>query len=327
MSCVHPAINTINTLRHALNESDLADWLGMELRELSALIALPHQARYRSFTIRKRSGGRRTISAPVEPLKNIQRRIARALDLDIPRSPIAVGYRPGKSIIDHALPHRNAKWILTLDLEGFFPSIGEPMLRPLLAEYLELSPAAITAIMHLCVGEGLPQGAPSSPVLSNLACVGLDRELVRIASGNNCVVTRYADDICLSSAIEDIPAAIVVRAQKNSSLGSELLEAIQRSGFKVNSRKTRISLAPAHHLVTGLVVGSGVDMPRKWKRQLRVLEHMLSRHGADKATSMLADWDHTAFRQRHPSSLAALVEGKKAFRRHLLARLTSVPIT
>lgn len=324
MSCVHPTTHPLDRLREASGVADLAGCLGMEPGDLQYLFDLPHQSRYKTFAIRKRSGGRRTISAPITPLKTVQRRLALLLALGVPPSPVAVGYLPGKSIVDHALAHRGARWILTLDLEAFFPSISEPLLRPLLQQHLGLGSSVATFIIDLCVGEGLPQGAPSSPVLSNLACVDMDRDLFRIAAGNGCVVTRYVDDICVSSANDHIPEELVTHSAGSAQVGADLRQCIRDGGFEINARKTRCSVAPAKHLVTGLVVGTTVDMPRKWKRQLRVLQHMLATYGEAQGTSMLEAWDDGSFRQGHPSSLHALVQGKKAFHRHVLARSTSV---
>lgn len=297
--------------------SDLAHWLGVNDRQLRyVLYTLPESSKYRTFSIKKRNGGDRNIDAPIRFLKFSQARINQAIQEVSPPSGIAKGYVPGKSIYDHARLHRSKRWVLLADIENFFPSInfgrvrGAFMARP----FLFPEPIATCLAQLCCKGGALPQGGPSSPAISNLICRSLDHSLISLGRRLRCNVSRYADDICISTNLKVVPRELaVLDALGNYAPGSQLVDVLDSSGFSLNKGKFHVRSQRDRQMVTGLVVNRGVSMPRKWKRQLRVLLHTLGKNGDEEGLKIVADWARPATRNRPVKSLKSLVSGKANF--------------
>ena len=293
--------------------SELAKLLRISNEYLDVLLQLTSSQRYTSFMIPKRRGGTRKIESPTKDLKKIQGKLAYAIALLGRPSEIATAYVPGKSIYDHAHPHQASEWVLTFDLESFFTSIKSNRLHDLLMNTGHLDAEAACAIVNLCTLEGhLPQGAPTSPILSNLALAKFDQELVQLCSDHSCVVTRYADDICISSRDAQPPEALVY-LHGRPCIGKTLNELVESHDLKVNNRKTHFSRKPSPHLITGLVVTDKIRVPKKFKRQLRVLRHLHKTLGDERADIALEDWGPSSFRGGTPASIRAMIDGKQAF--------------
>lgn len=293
--------------------SDLASWLGMTDRQLRYLLyVLPAEKRYTTFQIAKRNGGVRNIDAPHPALKNIQRKLLVAFDAIAKPSGIAKGYVHGASVVDHAWLHRRQRFVVLADIENFFPSITFPRVRgALLAPPFRLPPEVATCIAQLCCKDGvLPQGAPTSPAISNLLCRSLDHRLVELAKKNRCRVSRYADDICFSTSLSEIPAAIANQVDESYAAAPALINAVASAGFALNHKKFRVISQQNRQLVTGLVVNRGVSLTRRWRRQLRVLLHLVQEHGPDKAGSIVKEWGKPLGARRPFQSIEQVVRGK-----------------
>jgi retron-type reverse transcriptase len=154
---------------------------------------------YHRFEIPKGNNKIRVIDAPNKRLKFLQRGVARLLDqLYRVRNPVH-GFVSGKSVKTNALAHLQRRFVLNIDLKEFFPSITENRVTGVL-EALGVGNRVSSLIARLsCHHSRLPQGAPTSPVLSNMICFRLDRQLLAFAKGARCIYTRYADDITFSS--------------------------------------------------------------------------------------------------------------------------------
>jgi RNA-directed DNA polymerase len=185
--------------------------LGSEWNDLLAQLDLPHTAfqdmmatgslhphfHYRHFTKPKKGGGRRDIVEPDAKLKRIQREIiARYFEAEKPHK-AAVAYRKKKSIADHVWPHAGAELLITADIEDFFPATSAGRVESWWRERVEESPARLLTLLTTYHG-GLPQGAPTSPGLSNLVNHELDERLSRRASAAGALYTRYCDDMVFS---------------------------------------------------------------------------------------------------------------------------------
>jgi RNA-directed DNA polymerase len=297
-----------------------ASWLGVTDRDLRfVLYVLDSDRKYRSFKIKKRNGSDRLIEAPHPALKILQRKLLAVLSEIAPASGIAKGYVRGRSTIDHAWLHRHRKFIVLADLQQFFPTITFPRVRgALLAKPFSLNSAVATCVAQLCCKDGvLPQGAPTSPVLSNLICRSLDHKLLALAKNHRLSVSRYADDICLSTSRPQIPAGIAVWNGTCWTAGDELRSVVSSCGFELNHQKFKVRRCDTTQLVTGLVVNQGVSLPRRWRRQLRVLLHIVKKHGEKHAGDIARTWTNPAASRQGFVSLEQVIRGKSHFAQYV----------
>lgn len=141
-------------------------------------------------------------------------------------------------------------------------------------------------IANLCTHNNcLPQGAPTSPILSNMVCASLDTSLQRLAKKYGCIYTRYADDITFSTSHYEFPVQLVFfdKKEKALSLGEELLKIIERQGFKVNESKTRLRTSSESQEVTGIIVNEKLNVKREYVRQVRAMLHAWEKYGLENA--------------------------------------------
>lgn len=270
----------------------LAEALGLtvaELRWMAYHRDLARTLHYRRFTIPKKSGGERAIWAPLPRLKAAQRWILREIVEHLPVHGAAHGFLPGRSIFTNARAHTGSEIVVGLDLADFFPTITWRRVKGIFrhAGYRE---QVATLLALICTeapreviehdGETyfaalgprcLPQGAPTSPALTNTLCLRLDRRLSGLARALGWRYTRYADDLTFSR-----PEG----AEGDPKIGT-LLGGVRRvaedEGFAVNPDKTRVQRRGDQQRVTGLVVnGDGPPrVPRALRRQLRAAIHNL----------------------------------------------------
>jgi len=243
---------------------ELARRLGMDVEALRAV-----RVEYDEFNVPKRSGGKRRISAPSDDLKALQRRILRKLLARLKAHPAATGFECGHSIVTNARHHAGQAVVVRMDLEDFFPSIRGGRVR----EYFRIigwnrKASALLAVLTTHRG-GLPQGAPTSPRLSNLVNRRLDARLSGYADRNGARYSRYADDLTFSFA-EDDPAGV-----RTFIAMARLI--VQDEGYRVHRRKKfYVRRRHQQQRVTGLVVNETVQLPRKTRRRLRAIAHHLA---------------------------------------------------
>lgn len=213
---------------------------------------------YNEFDIKRRNGTTRKISAPSRPLKYRQRWILDEILSKIEVMPCCEGFTKGHSIVTNARKHIGYAETLSVDIKDFFPSIKEEQIIEVFQEIGYTQEVAV-ALSSLCCHEGcLPQGAPTSPQLSNLICKSLDRDFMEFSKRYGLVYSRYADDITLSGN-DDLKSTI-----------PRLQEIIKNHGFRTNDRKTRLYTGKHRKIVTGLIVKeNGLRVPREYKRKLR----------------------------------------------------------
>ena len=240
---------------------------------------------YKEFEIPKKSGGVRRITAPTGTLKDIMSCTADLLSEIYVPSDAAMGFIAGRSVKTNAEAHLGKCYVLNLDLSDFFPSIDSWMVESALVRY---GVEALTArlIATICcypkkdedgkIRNVLPQGAPTSPVLSNMVCRSLDFRLQGLADYFLLKYTRYADDLTFSSNHHVY--------DKDGEFFAELRRIISGNGFTINEAKTRL-LVRWHDRreVTGLTVGEKVNVSRKWLKNLRAAMHHLEKIHIDAA--------------------------------------------
>lgn len=249
-----------------------------DLYHLSRLIGIKHYVLlkmfhsskhfYYDFTIKKKNGGDRIISAPYPSLKYVQRWIYENILAKVSISPYAKGFVPNLSLLDNAEPHLNQHAVLQMDIANFFPSITWDRVYDVFKN-IGYSNRLSATLSNLCCKENvLPQGAPTSPILSNIILTKLDKRLSKLAENHSLTYTRYADDITFSGDI--IP----------SRLTNVVWYIIKDEGFALNESKTREVKGNRKKIVTGISVNSEyLTIPRKKKRELRQAIHYIKTNG------------------------------------------------
>ena len=237
--------------------------------------------KYKQFFIPKKSGGTRKITAPSDDLNRVQRWLSIALQCLFTPHPCATGFVTGRSVVTNAAMHTGKKYVYNIDLKDFFPSIKESRIRAVLHKItpFELLPDGAALIARLsCRHYVLPQGAPTSPVLSNAVCIRLDRRLNQLSKKLNLTYSRYADDITFSSD-ENL-------FDKRFQLLIE--EIITSEGFRINPDKVRLQcnnvaangkMLRQRQEVTGIVVNEKTNVSRQYVRLLRAILHNWKKHG------------------------------------------------
>lgn len=277
-------MSKLQSLKSAVDRRDLAAVLGYTPKALAFILyKIPQQAKYTEFTIPKRTGGERTIHAPMPHLRALQRQLANVLTDALKelegqssvRRFVSHGFAPGRTIITNASAHKCKRYVLNLDLEDFFPSINFGRIRGVLMKdkRFELQePVATTIAQIACHDDRLPQGSPCSPVLSNIVGHLLDVRLVRLAKKYRCTYTRYADDITFSTNQKHFPAKLAAPDPNKEGawiLGAELAAAITKAGYGVNAKKTRMQMRGSRQEVTGLVSNAKVNVRKEYYRNVR----------------------------------------------------------
>lgn len=232
-------------------------------------ISRQQQEHYRSFPIKKATGGVRIIESPRIFLKSIQWFLADYV-LDNLRVHDAVhSYSMGRSIVSNATGHVGQKYVGNADIENFFGSVSEEQIIALLMKN-GFNPFESVAIAKICTNGGvLPQGAPTSPILSNAVLFDLDVEMEVYCRERALQYSRYADDITVSG--ED-------RSAIQAALG--YLKIRLAAGFRlnINEKKTRIASAFGRQTVTGVVVNSSAAPSRTYRRKARAMFHNASKN-------------------------------------------------
>jgi RNA-directed DNA polymerase len=243
--------------------SDLAEQTGTPRRQLW-LFLVHNESSYERFRLPKKSGGQRIIAHPHPSLKRVQRWILENILNALSTTDSSYGFARGSRLVEHAQQHAHAKAILSVDIKNFFPAIGIARVTTIfkLAGY---SSKAASILARLCTHRGtLPQGAPSSPRLANLACYRMDRRLAHLAKRKGLIYTRYADDMSFSGQSVDVLGKI----------RPFITHIVSDCGFKLNARKSRLAGASRALKVTGLVVSCGrVGVGRNRLRELRARIH------------------------------------------------------
>jgi RNA-directed DNA polymerase len=235
--------------------------LGVNPKLITAMARFP-KGNYRAFMMRKKSGGERTIFAPRVFLKTIQRYILRSI-LETRPLPLYVnGFVSGRSIVSNGKTHRAAPYLLNVDIKDFFDSINEATVRQLFLDFGFRDHVA-KSLAGLCTyQDSLPQGAPTSPYLANLAFAPVDEEILQLCEKDDLKYSRYADDLTFSG-----------HKKISRKFLTPLEFVLRRHGFKINPRKTRFAGPGQARYVTGLVVNQKVHPSRELRRKLRAMFH------------------------------------------------------
>lgn len=267
-------------------------------------------AMYAKFEIPKKSGGTRSICAPVPELKLVQFRLSKLLQRcaeeinaklgyteDEEHSGIAHGFKRKHSIMTNAREHKTRRYVFNVDIHDFFGSINFGRVYGFLIKnkHFSLKPKVATVIAQIACYDGkLPQGSPCSPVISNLIGHILDVRLVQLAKATGCTYTRYADDLTFSSNRRDFPSRVAVRhdpASHTWEAGIGVKRWLKKSGFSLNEQKTRMQYRDSRQEVTGLSVNRKINSRADYRGTVRAMVHHLVTKGAFEHAQTTTDTD------------------------------------
>lgn len=223
---------------------------------------------YNSFKLPKKKGGYRTIESPSKDLKEVQRLILDLVLKNIPVSLCSTGFIEGKSIINNANKHINKKFVLNIDLENFFNTIGSLRVYSMFIAY-GIQHKEAEKMTNICTYKGcLPQGAPSSPCISNIICNNLDKRLANLCKIIDGNYTRYADDITISTNNAKIKKYI-----------KTIEKIIIEEGFQINYKKHRLLTHNTKQVVTGIVVNEKLNIDKNYIRKIRQELYYCNKYG------------------------------------------------
>lgn len=297
-------MSRLQSLRAASSRDDVADLLGYKPKALAYILyKIPDSTKYKSFHVSKRGGGTREINAPCAELKGLQSKVSELLQDCIDeinskrkfKDQLAHGFKRKRSIVTNAAKHRNRQCVFNVDLENFFGTINFGRVRGFFIKNADfmLDPDVATVLAQIaCHKNGLPQGSPCSPVVSNLVGHILDVHLCRLATKNGCTYSRYADDITFSTNKSTFPESIacLLPGQTHTwEAGPELQKIIEKAKFTINHHKTRMQYQGSRQDVTGLIVNKKVNIRTDYRRTVRAMAQRLFMTGKFQCARMVPD--------------------------------------
>jgi retron-type reverse transcriptase len=260
------------------------------LRYLAFTRSTSRTTHYVRFTIPKRTGGERQISAPMPRLKEAQRWILDEILGRVPAHDAAHGFMPQRSIVSNASPHLRPAVLVNVDLKDFFPTVTYRRVKGLFRKIGYSEQAAIIFALictepevteleldgvtyHVALEQrSLPQGSPASPAITNLICRQLDRRLSKLSADLGFVYTRYADDLSFSADDADADVGKLLR-------GARWI--VKGEGFEVHPDKTRVLRRGRRQEVTGIVVNEIPSVPRDVLRRFRATLYQIEKDGPE----------------------------------------------
>ncbi|HAS8496248.1 TPA: RNA-directed DNA polymerase [Vibrio vulnificus] len=299
----------------------LAILSGLSVNKLNSIVGRQKQY-YTAYAIPKRSGGSRFLHAPDDELKKLQRWINSEILIKLPVHPSCFSYHTGSSIVGCAEKHCSSSWLIKFDIENFFDSISEvdvykvfrkfgykPMISLILARICTYQSESISGDIlhwvqynknsdelpfkkkHIRFFGRVPQGAPTSPMISNLVLSSLDEMLSQYAQKRGGIYSRYADDLFISFSQKDFD-----RVQASQVIG-RVLNYVKSYGYKLNKTKIKVIPPGSNKVVLGLNVnGDSVLLTKTYKKRIEshiygvgkfgIEQHALHR-GFDSVFSMI----------------------------------------
>lgn len=236
---------------------------------------------YRIVKIPKRTGGVRTLEIPIQQLKVIQKAINNVILSKFNITKEANAYIKKRSIVTNALPHVGAKTLIKIDIKDFFPSINFKHVYGQF-RYFGYGECVSKYLTLLCVDGNLklPQGAPTSPTLSNLVCVFMDSRIKGYCTKHNYTYTRYADDITISSTKK--LNILLIKLIKEF-----IFKVLKDLDFEPNEEKFKCFYNGNKLQVTGIIVNNKLSVPKEKIRELDNAIRYIDKYGLISHTEYL----------------------------------------
>ena len=257
---------------------------------ISTLYAVSNNlaSHYRKVTIPKKSGGTRELSVPDEILKKIQRRITEVILSQSRISSYATAYRFGASVQANARVHVGQSLVLKLDIKHFFDSITYSSVKELCFPAERFSEPIRILLAMLCYrGDALPQGAPSSPAITNIIMRDFDEAVGAFCKKRDVTYTRYCDDMTFSGNFNATELIAFVKQE------------LFKKGFVLNKEKTALIPQNKRQTVTGIVVNSKPSVPASYRDAVRQEMHYINKFGLDSHLARIGTFDDkTKFLQK-----------------------------
>ncbi len=266
---------------------DISARLEINISKLSYIIyKIPDNKKYFNFEIPKKNGGKRSISKPVPKLMNVQRKVKDYLLSFYISKPCSHGFEVNRNIKTNAERHLKGKLLLNIDIKDFFGSINFGRIFGLLSNKpFNFDKKAAASIAKLVIyNNSLPQGAPTSPILSNMIARRMDSSLIKLASKSRATYTRYVDDITFSTTYNRFDKNIVDSGNFDEVIvGRMLIQTINKEGFEINHRKTRLLNKYVRKEVTEITINEFPNVRRKYINSIFGMIFSWKKHGYEQS--------------------------------------------
>ena len=265
---------------YKIARKELARLISVDIKAITYLLYKTRiENSYASFEIPKKNGEPRVINTPNDELKWIQRKLSETLykiHVDYItqngiKTSVSHGFEKNKSIVTNAYRHKNKKYLLNIDISDFFSSFNFGRVQGYFYKSREFmfSKEVATIIAQLVCYKGkLPQGAPTSPIISNLIFNIVDLKILALAKKYRLNYTRYADDMSFSTNNK-------VFEKEYLNFIQELSDLLEKNGFEINKNKTRLEYCSSKQEVTGLTVNNKINASRKFIKKTRAMANQL----------------------------------------------------
>ena len=225
---------------------------------------------YHNVLIPKRDGSKRKLSVPDLILKRVQKSIADNILAQYPVSKYAKAYKVGSNVQRNAQPHIGKKKILKLDIEGFFDHILYSQVKNIVfCEEKFAEPIRVLLTMLCYYKESLPQGAPTSPAITNIIMYDFDETVGAFCGEKKIAYTRYCDDMTFSGDFDEGEVIAFVKGE------------LCKLGLFLKNRKTAVIPASKRQTVTGIVVNEKLNITKDYKKKIRQEMHYIQKFGLD----------------------------------------------
>lgn len=263
--------------------------------QIQCLYTLSNHAEqhYRSVWIPKKNGKKRRLLIPDPILSEVQRNILSEILLKIPVSEYAKAYKKGVGLRQMADAHRGKSTVMRLDIRDFFGNITFFMVYQQVFSSCRFPPAIGTLLTHLCCcRDVLPQGAPTSPAISNLVLKPFDDYMGQWCRARGIAYSRYCDDMVFSGEFQP-------KTVKNKARGF-----LASMGFSLNGEKSAVRAASQRQTVTGVVVNEKIQVPRDYRRKVHQEVYYCRRYGVDDHRKRMGQQGEAVEKERYLMSLA-----------------------
>lgn len=279
---------------------DVANFLEVPLEQLIYLLYKDPRKHYEIFKINKKTGGTRIIKKPIGSIAILQKKILPFIERKYTIKKPVHGFVKMRSVLSNAQQHLKKKYILNVDLKAFYDSINFGRIRGLfMSAPFNMGNNAATLLAQICCHDNcLPQGACTSPILSNFIASRLDRDFIVYAKKAHVTYSRYADDITFSSSKPFSKKVIIYDQDKNPILFGFILsdsfkEIIESNGFHINMNKVRLQTKHIRQEVTGITINNFPNVKRTFIRQIRAMLHSWKKDGL-----AVAELKHLEFKNK-----------------------------